>query len=147
MDKYRGILRKRLITAGVYCLIILLLAVIEIIIGKEQRISEHILKFNIGFCIGILGSIIFDMAKYIVALKDESKLKKLYINENDERNKYINAKIGSSGMRIMLAVLAGCTVISGFINMTIFITLFCVLVFSILMIFILKLYYNKRING
>jgi hypothetical protein len=88
---------------------------------------------------------IYNISKYIAALKSDEKLTALYIAENDERNRFIEAQIGGKGINVILGALALGTAISGFINSVVFITMLCALMFSTLVKVVLKLYYNKKV--
>lgn len=112
-------------------------------VGSEN-IGDFISGFQVGIFIGLQIAVLTYIAKYRKALKDELQLKKLYVEENDERTKLINDKIGGVGFNFTLGVIATATVISGFFHQIIFITLLVVLSFIVLEKGFLKLYYRNK---
>lgn len=101
-----------------------------------------------GFCVGaacgVLATMIFDLVRSIRALKDEKLLKKLYVEENDERTIQIWTAARAMAMRtfLMLALAAG--VVAGYFNMVVSITILaCAVVLSV-MGALFKLYYSIK---
>lgn len=140
MEKFKQQLRHRIFYVGVYCGIVIALNILAIFFNLESFAAA----FASGVSWGIGGVMIFYVVRYRAALKDEEKLKKLYIEENDERQKLIDAKIGSSGIDILAMFLLLAMIISNFFNQTVFYTLFSTVIFIILVKFALKFYYNKK---
>jgi len=100
--------------------------------------------FNIGVIYGIMSVAILFIIRNNKALKDDEKLKKLYIAETDERNLSIYQKAGSTGMNtITVGLLIGACV-SIYFNMTVFFTLLGACLFVSLVRGVFKLYYHKR---
>jgi len=81
---------------------------------------------------------------YAKALTSEAALKKLYIQENDERRKLIQDKIGGLGFNCMLGILAVSTTAAAFFNITVSVTLAVVLAVTAFMKSGLKIYYNRK---
>lgn len=101
-----------------------------------------------GFCVGaacgVLGVMIFGLVRSIRALQDEEKLKKLYVEENDERAVQIWTAARAMAMRtfLMLALAAG--VVAGYFNMVVSITILaCAVVLSV-MGALFKVYYSIK---
>ncbi|MFD1178972.1 hypothetical protein ACFQ3W_22085 [Paenibacillus puldeungensis] len=79
-----------------------------------------------------------------MALSSEDRLKKMYIEMNDERSKLIKDKIGGMGFNFSIAVVATATIVSGFFHQLVFVTLLAVLIFLVTVKAVLKLYYKKK---
>lgn len=147
MEKFKETLKKRLWCGLIYNIVILFLlvfGVFDMVTGSNEHITDYISGFNLGVCVGIQFVMLYYLGKYIAALKDESKLKELYISENDERSKFISEKIGGRAVNIIVLGFGLATVVSGYFNVTVFFTLLGALIFSVLVKFILKVYYNKK---
>ena len=143
MEQFRKTLQRRLLSARLYCAFVALLILGGLIIGNFHPIPEFMAGFDIGLCIGVEFVMLYFMRQYQAALNDEEKLRKLYISETDERNRYIQTRIGGVGLNILMGALAAGTIVSGYFNLTVFVTLLCTLLFTSLMKLALKLYFHK----
>jgi len=100
--------------------------------------------FVSGASFGILALMLFGFVRNLQALKDEKKLKQLYIKENDERQNLIYTQALRSAMQISLILGLVAVVISGYFNMIVSLTLL-VSVFLVSMLCMgFKLYYSKK---
>lgn len=147
MEKYKAELQKRLRIAVLYNAIVLILVasgVIHMVTGSSEQVNDYISGFNIGFFIGVQMVMLFHMRKYHAAIKDEEKLRQLYIIENDERNQFIQAKIGGAGMNMIICGLVVGTIVSGYFNETVFFSLFGAMLFTVAVKLVLKVIYAKR---
>ncbi len=100
--------------------------------------------FMCGAACGILGLMIAYLVRNTLALRDEKKLKKLYVQENDERQIKIWTAARALSMQIFLIGGLAAGVIAGYFNMTVSITILaCVFLHSI-MGAACKLYYNRK---
>ena len=145
MEHFRDVLKKRLALAGLYNACMIALIALGSFLGRKYAVPDFIMGFNTGVCVGVQAVMIYYMGKYISALKSEEKRKALYIAENDERSKYIQAQIGGVGINIILGGLALGTIVSGFFQETVFYTMLGTLIVSVLVKGALKLYYNKTV--
>ncbi|MDE6596874.1 MAG: hypothetical protein K2K44_12810, partial [Oscillospiraceae bacterium] len=66
--------------------------------GGEENSSN----FRNGACAGIATLMALNVVRYSAALKDDEKLKKLYIAETDERTRLIYEKSNSSSFRTLI---------------------------------------------
>ena len=101
--------------------------------------------FICGAACGILGLMIAGLIRNIRALADEEKLKKLYIQEHDERQIQIWTSARAAAMQafLILGLVAG--IIAGYFNMTVSITILaCVTVHSLIGMGF-KIYYSIRL--
>ena len=100
--------------------------------------------FISGASFGILAFLLFGFIRNIFALRDEKKLKKLYIKEHDERQIQIwtSARAAATQAFLLLGLVA--VIIAGYFNATVSMTiLICVLINSSLGLWF-KIYYNKK---
>jgi len=87
---------------------------------------------------------IFGLIRSINTLKDEAKLKRMYIQANDERQIQIWTAARAQAMRafILLGLVAG--IIAGYFSITVSITIIvCVVVHSLIGL-LFKLYFSKK---
>lgn len=145
MEHFRDVLKKRLTLAVLYNACMIALIVLGNFLGRKYAVPDFIMGFNTGVCIGVQAVMIYYMGKYVSALKSEEKRRALYIEENDERSKYIQAQIGGIGINIILGGLALGTIVSGFFQETVFYTMLGTLIVSVLVKGALKLYYSKTV--
>ncbi|MFA9380973.1 MAG: hypothetical protein ACERKO_07930 [Acetanaerobacterium sp.] len=145
MDDFRRILKRRLALARIYNGMVVLLLGIGYIMGRENAAPDTAIGFASGFFIGIQFVMIYFMRKYHFALKDDEKLKSIYITENDERSKFIESQIGGTGVNVILGGIVLGTIVAGFLNETVFFTMLFTLLFSVLVKGMLKMYYNRKV--
>ena len=148
MEKFKQTLKNRTKYVVMYNALVL----IGISIGvfhPTAGVNDHMLGFmsgaNVGMIIGIQFLCIILLTKYYSALKNEEKLKKLYIEETDERRQFIQTKIGGVAINIILLGLAAGVIIAGFYNYIVYFTLLSALIFTALVKGALKIYYNKAV--
>ncbi|URZ03230.1 hypothetical protein [Clostridium felsineum] len=147
MDSFRSILKKRISIMGAVnglAIIFIVLTAMYTRKASSTDTSDMIDGFQVGLALGIEIIMIMFIAKYNKALKDENELKKLHIKENDERERFINDKIGVVGFYLALGIIGVATVIAGFINQIIFFTLAGVLIFMTAVKVGLKVYYKNK---
>ena len=100
--------------------------------------------FITGASTGILALMIVSFIRSINAQKDETKLKKLYIQANDERQIQIWTAARAESMRVfvMLGLVAG--IIAGYFSITVSITIIACVVVHSLIGFAFKVYYSQK---
>jgi hypothetical protein len=153
MEKFKNVLKRRITFMGVFNGLAIAFIVLTAYIssmkshnakGVDDFMHGMINGFQMGVFVGVQMLVVIYIMKYRKALKSEDELKKLYIKENDEREKVIRDKIGGVGLNFSLAVIATATVVSGFFNQTVFITLLAVLLVTVTIKAALKLYYKSK---
>ena len=97
-----------------------------------------------GASAGVLGIMLFWYIRANRALKDEKKLKKLYVQANDERQIQIWTAARASSMQVTLLVGLVAGMIIGYFNMTVSITILVLETFHAVVGFCFKLYYNRK---
>lgn len=145
MDNFRIVLKRRLGAAVAYNVLVLLVIVLGRVLGNYLALNGLSLCFATGFLIGLQLVMLYFMHKYHTAIQDEDKLKKVYIEENDERGQYIASRIGGTGINLVIAGLSLAMLIACFIDRTVFFSLLGALFFSVLVKGALKLYYNRKV--
>lgn len=101
--------------------------------------------FITGASCGILALMLFTLIRNCRALKDEQKLKKLYVKEHDERTAQIVTLARNTAMQILLPAGLAATVIAGYFSITVSLTiLVCTFAASILSILLMG-YYNRKL--
>lgn len=105
--------------------------------------------FAWGFQAGAIGGLelvlVFLTVWYLISMRDEKALKKLYIQENDERTLMIMQKTGAIGMTVCSIGLAFAAVIASFFDQTVFFTLLGSAVFTAVVRGALKVYYHLKL--
>ncbi|GKU24221.1 hypothetical protein [Clostridium folliculivorans] len=151
MEKFKGDLKKRL----VFIILVDALAIFLIVVAGiyfnnisiaqgEKVVTDMIRGFQIGIFMGAQVIVLVYIKKYIKALKDREKLRQLYIKENDEREKLIVSKFGSIGFNFCLVVIAIATIITGYFNQVVFVTLLIVALFMSFVKGSLLIYYSHK---
>ena len=97
-----------------------------------------------GASFGVLALMLFGLIRGSAALKDEKKLKKLYIKANDERQQQIWTAARASSMQVSLLIGLVAGMIIGYFNMIIGITVLAVETIHALIGGCFKLYYNRK---
>lgn len=149
MENFRKVLKKRLSLMVVFNALAAVFIALTAVYGNmttasNENVADMIHGFQIGIFIGLELIMLVYITKYRKALKDEDKFKRVYIEENDERTKLIQDKIGGVGFNFALGAIATATVISGFFHQLVFLTLLGVLIFVVLVKGFLKLYYRNK---
>ena len=149
MEEYRKVIKKKIGLMAAFN--VLAAAFITLIVTSENmtaRINEPISDFIHGFQLSIFIFLQFVMIMYITkygkSLKNEDKLKKLYIKEHDERTTLIRNRIGGIGFNFSLGIIATAAIMAGFFNQMVFVTLLGVLIFMSLIKGFLKVYYKNK---
>lgn len=155
MEQYREKLKLQNMITAICCVIFLMIIVIGILaeIGVipfltpatgDSHWHSRWRGFIVGAATGILALMIIGLIRSIRALKDETALKKMYVQANDERQIQIWTAARAQAMRtfILLGLAAG--IIAGYFNITVSITIIsCVVVHSVIGL-LFKIYFSKK---
>lgn len=146
MEKFRAKIQKRVLLLSLSALVTGLVFILlqSGLILEAPLVPEFISGFNLGVFLGFEMILVFFTVRYFISLRNESMLKKLYIEENDERRKVIMEKTGAVGMIIFIILSAIGTVIAGFYDLTVFYTLMGTTVVSSLVRGVCKFYYHNK---
>lgn len=120
--------------------------VLPIQLGSEQA-NGFVAGFQLGLYCCLVLIALASLSKYRKALKDDKALKQLYYQENDERLCHINRQVGKSSMKVTIIAMVIATIVAGYFNYTVFITLLCATVLQAMIQNLLKAYYTNRVSG
>lgn len=110
------------------------------IAGGENNSSN----FREGACAGVTALMALNAARYSAALKNDEKLKKLYIAETDERTRLIYEKSNSASFRTVVIVLGLSTMVASFYSETVFYTLIAVIFVIVFIQVGFNFYYRRK---
>lgn len=97
-----------------------------------------------GASFGVLALMVFGLVRGILALKDEKKLKKLYVEANDERQAKIWTMARATSMQVTLLIGLVAGLVLGYFNMTVGITILTAETIHAVTGGIFKLYYSRK---
>lgn len=145
MELFKKKLKSRIILlSGVVLIFVAILLYNQF--GASSALKDSLaFSFQCGFSTAGALVLVFWMLKYRGALKDETKLRLLYNEENDERMKLIRAKAGVPMVLILSLTLVLAAMIIGYWSATVFIVLIGVALFQLLASLGVKLYYKNKI--
>lgn len=145
MDNFkRKLFSKTLFLIILFVSMIVIYLVLSLNQDKLLKSSNDIVNFHGGVLSGFGILLVLDIFRNIRAIKDDSKLRKLYIKEHDERRIMIMQKTGATGINICILGLGIATVVAGYFNELIFITLLWATLFVSLVKGLFKVYYFKK---
>ncbi len=150
MENFREqVKRRRNINVVLLVFLVTLFAVLIIMdatgcwAGYDESESS-MAGFRSGFASALIGFSIMKIVIYTRALKDEKKLKAMYINETDERSLMISQKIASSSFKVTIMGLAIACVVVSFFSKPILETLVCIISFILAVEIGFKFYYTRK---
>lgn len=156
MEQYKEKLKIQNWIFGISCLILLAFALLAI--GSElgwfsilipathdERWRSTWYGYITGSCAGVFAVMLGGLIRNVRALKDEKKLKKLFVEAHDERTIQIQTMARNTAMQILLCAGLVATVIAGYFNVTVSITIFVCIWISSSVNLILISYYNKKL--
>lgn len=145
MEKYKQKIKKR---SMLYLMLFTILNVTLTFVSINRipilEIDSMVKGFSSGLCVAFDFLLLYLSIRDRVIISSDEKLKKNYIKENDERKKYIRQFVGAPTTLIIYFVLVFATVISGFVNKIVFLTLIGVDIVIGLIITIMKCYYMRK---
>ena len=149
MNTYRETLNKRLKWSVAFNGLAIALIAITFWIGQALNQNSTmqdgmVTGFQVGIFIGLQAVMLYGIIRYRKALKDDTLLKAMYIQETDERSRWLQGKIGSMGLKLILSGIMIAMIIAGFFNLTVLLTLFAVLLFVLFVQLGLKVFYQNK---
>lgn len=156
MDKYKIRIKKRMIFEIIGAIAFLPVAVYTLIRYwniDSAMTGTPVKEFIGGFFNGVRGAAVIGFVSYLgitfvknmLAIKNEEKLKKMYIEENDERVLAINEHSSRVTFNITMYIILVVCVITGLFNATISLTLLAVWIFILITRIIKIIIYNNKI--
>lgn len=146
MKNFKASIFKDIIVFSLFSVIVLILVILGFsgVVEKLGFVNKNMYMFDIGISLGIEIVMVYFVTKDIIALNNPEKLKKLYIEENDERTKFISSKVGSSSSNAVILMLLLAGIVAGYFNFTVFVTLIAAALASSLITVGLKIYYEHK---
>lgn len=149
MEKYKMVLKKRVIILIVLIIFATGLGIFGItnmfqVESKDTFSNGALAGFQTGLLFAIIVLSIGVIFRYIMAINDSTKLKKLYNIENDERRKAIKEKSGANVIIFSSTIIIFAGIISGYFNEIVFFSLIGCALFLLTVSVFLKLYYSKK---
>ena len=123
MERFRKTLKQRILLASLYCLAVLTIIAFRVFRPGDLHVSDFIAGMSLGMCVGIAMVAIFYIIQMTLALRNEEKLKKLYISETDERIALIRTKAGGTGIVFSICGLFLGAMVAGYFSAAVFFTL------------------------
>ncbi len=100
--------------------------------------------FACGASVGIAACILVGLIRISKALRDEKKLKKLYVEETDERKHQIDTAAKALALQIFLTFGAVIGIVFGYFNVTVSITILSSVVALSVLVVLCRLYYSRK---
>ena len=156
MEKFRDKIKLDNLTIAVACFILALFSFLAamgeagIIPFFTPTSGDHHWQsmwrgFISGSTFGLIIFMVVCLVRNILALKDEKKLKKLYVETNDEREIQIWTAARSTAMQLFLLVGVVAAIVAGYFSMTVSITIIvCMFLQSMTGLFCM-LYYRIKL--
>lgn len=150
MEQYRKNLKIQCWISG----IVAVAAIVVVILGFNRSFTpsyqgERWVDFWSGMYSGMATGIallsIIGIIKNLLALRNEAKLKRQYVKENDERTQAIWEKVGGQSYWPIVGGLMLAIVISGYFSPVVCLTCLGCTMYICLVRLGLKLYYSKKI--
>ncbi|MEG2328699.1 hypothetical protein [Anaerorhabdus sp.] len=149
MEKFKNkLIRRKNMMIGFGFIALSFILIMKFYVEDLPNLPEW-LSFELEFVTGLFLGLEIIFAIYIIkmrkALNNEEALQQLYIEENDERKRYIRAKAGQPLIMILSSILIISSIIIGIYDMKISFVLLGVVMFQMLVSVIYKLYLLKTI--
>lgn len=154
METYREKLKIQNVTLAVACVILAVFCVLGFLgeagivnltpAAGDSHWQSQWRGFISGASLGILALLLFGLIRNLLALRDENKLKKLYIKESDERQAQICTLAMSAAMRASLVLGLVAVIVAGYFSVTVSLTLLTSLFAVSLVTIGFKLYFMRK---
>ena len=149
MESYRNKLKIQ----NIFSLIGLLVTITLLVLSAMQIIhpvveSDRWAAFWSGFISGVTGAVaaclLFGIARNLLAMGNEQKLRAQYIKAHDERTQRIWELSGASSYWFVTMGLLLAAIVAGYFNPLITIVIVCCIFYICIVRLILKVYYGKK---
>lgn len=143
MEEYRKKLKKSIKICRAVIVGMILLWIVLLIVTKANGITRAS-DFADSFCLSMVIIMAIIISQYSSALKNEEKLKKLYIKETDERSRLIEEKSYTAALSTTLCILGLSAMIASFFYKPAFYTLVAVIIVIAAVQGGFQLYYSRK---
>lgn len=156
MKNFREKLKIDNIVSGIGCAVLLLFCFLSIAgeagllpfftpAAGDSHWQSQWRGFILGSSTAVFALMLFGLIRNIQALRNEEKLKKLYIKVSDERTIQVQTSAQAAGLRTALILGIVAVVVSGYWSVTVSMTIMvCVLAVSLITVGF-KLYYHRKL--
>ena len=124
MKEYRAKLKRQIIwmTAGILfsCMVIVICCVSAVQLGADEHEASFMRGFQSGLFFAWAAIAVYGIVVNVRALRDDKRLRALYIKEHDERLQAIQRESGRAAYCISLFGLLTAAIAAGFVSMTVF---------------------------
>ncbi|MCM3747791.1 hypothetical protein M3223_10520 [Paenibacillus pasadenensis] len=146
MNAYKEKLRTRINLISFAAAAAALVYVVLTIYREQLPVLPSFIKgFHIGAFIGFELFAVWYLVRCMKARKNEAEMKKMFIEENDERTGLIIRNASTLGISVVLIGLAVAAIISGFFSATVFFSLMGSLLFVLIVFYALWVYYASKL--
>lgn len=144
MKEFEKEIKKRSLLIRIVLGIIIIFNILLYLFQKDSSALEIGLSFQLGICTGLVFIGVFMVYRYETILKNTQQLKKLYIQEHDERKKMIKQKMCQSSLIVTILGLFIADSIAVYVNLTVAYTLTLTIIGMLFIILIFKVYYFHK---
>lgn len=147
MKNYREKLKFQAILSAIGCVILAVFAVLSFDPAIGVQFGSGLTNwraFSSGAAVGVLAVMAFELVRSLLALKDEKKLKKLYVEDKDERNNQIYLSSRAAAMQTFLSLGMVAGIVAGYFSIAVGLTAIACVVAAALLSLGFKLYYSRR---
>ena len=146
LENYHEVLNKReRLYKSYISLALIFWGIGNFLLKDKARLNDSALGFINGLTLGIEIICVFWVFRIRKALKDDKILRRLYIDEHDERKKFIKLKSGSNLIGKIALGIFMISILASYFDMVVFYTLVITGIFLIILSLLLKLYWIKKI--
>lgn len=148
MKKYKKMMQQKIASNAT----MLCIGSAVFIIGQQGYLSKYkpdgnfgdfFSGFQIGLFLGFAILLIVSTTYIGTVLKDDKKLKEMYIKDTDERNIKISEMTGVKLQQSLCFPLLLATIVAGYFSIEVFFTLLAVVAFISAVTIVRKIYFNK----
>jgi len=149
VERMKQIIQRRLILGSFLVSGIAILVALQVynmfrpFVGGTNY-ADFLRGVQLGLLIGVDLVAVFFLAKDLGLLRDERRLREAFIQENDERNAMIAARVGASSYGFTSIGLVVAAVVAGYFSIGAFVALLGAVVFEVLVRLALYQYYSRK---
>lgn len=149
MEKYREKLRLSIITNSIAAAALLAVQVLGFTrvirpVAADAHWADMWNGFIAGAALGIMALFIVGIILSVGALRDEKKLKKLYIKETDERSNRIWTESRSAGAQLFMIAGLAAGIVAGYFSVAVSIAIIACAVANAVMCVSFKVWYGRK---
>ena len=142
MEDFRKKVQTRLGISSMLCMSGL--AIYFALTFLTKNADEFAKGLSMGVFCGLEIVAVFNTIRLLFALKNEEKLREMYIRENDERIRAIERMTAQKGFIISIIGMALGAIVAGFFDVRVCLALVGALLFSSVVTLCARAYYNKN---